>query len=368
MYICRQIFFFMKKHKLYLIVACLLAVLSILAIAYKSGWLSKSQKIYNLSTIFAIEDTTAITRIFIADMFQNKVLLSKTEAGWMVNNEKPASEFKIADLLVTLNSLRVAQPVAKAAHNSTIQMLATSANKVEVYAKKPLFKLFGHSFFTKERLIKTYFMGDATQNNLGSFALLKGLDEPYVVYMPGFRGYVSPQFSPKPIDWYSHCIFNTKLTRIQSASFIDLENPENSFFVNKAGARMFTLLDVHKNMIQDYDTTLLINMLSEFRERNYEQFLPKISQSLKDSIINFYLFKTISLTDVEGKTTTLKLYHQINTGSLYEAAKLVSEVYSEYDKDRCYATINENIDEIYTVQFYHFDRQFQPLSYYLKND
>jgi len=356
----------MKKQKLYLIFACLLAVLSIFAIVYKSGGFRKSGSIKNISTIFAIEDTAAVTRIFMADMFNNKVLLSKTEAAWMVNNDKPASTIRISELLTTLNSLRVAQPVAKAAHHSTIQMLATSGTKVEVYANKPLFTLFGYPFFAKERLIKTYFMGDATQNNLGSFALLEGLPEPYIIYMPGFRGYVTPQFSPNPIEWYSHLIFDTKLTRIQKATFTDIENPENSFSVEKSGTRTFSLFDVHNSMVQHYDTVLLINMLSEFRQRNYEQFLPKIPQSTKDSIIRFNLFKTISVTDIDNKTTSMQLYHLVNTGTLYESGDLVSDVYQEFSKDRCYATVNDNKDEIYTVQFYHFDRQLQPFSYFLK--
>jgi hypothetical protein len=356
----------MKKQKLYVIVACLLAVLSITVIVYKSGVFQKSRNAKNLSEIFAIEDTSVVTRIFMADMFRNQVLLSKTEAGWVVDNNKRASTIKIADLLTTSNSLRVAQPVAKSAHQSTIQMLSTGSTKVEVYAKQPLFRLLGSSFFTKERLIKTYYMGDATQNSLGSFAMLEGLSEPYIIYKPGFRGYVTPQFSPKPIDWYCQRIFETKLTRIQKAAFIDTENPENSFFVEKSGARTFTLFDVHNNVVLNYDTTLLVNMLSEFRQRNYEQFLPNISQSLKDSIIRFNLFKTISVTDVDNKTTTVELYHQMNTGSLYEDGKLIADEYQEYNADRCYATFNKNTDELYTIQCHHFDRQLQPLSYFLK--
>jgi hypothetical protein len=260
----------------------------------------------------------------------------------------------------------VALPVAKAAHNSTIQMLATSSTKVEVYAMQPLFTLFGFSFFTKEKLIKTYYMGDATQNSLGSFAQLEGMSEPYIIYRPGFRGYVTPQFSPKPIDWYSHLIFNTKLTRIQKASFVDLENPENSFSVEKSGTRTFTLFDARNNMVHDYDTILLINMLSEFRERNYEQFANKISPSLKDSIVQSNAFKKIFVTDIDGKTTSMILYRYIITGALYEDGDLIDEVYSEFNKDRCYATLNDNMEELYTVQFFHFDRQIQPLSYFIK--
>jgi hypothetical protein len=226
--------------------------------------------------------------------------------------------------------------------------------------------IFGRPFFTRERLIKTYFLGDATPNSMGSYALLEGMSEPYIIYKPGFRGYVTPLFSTNPVDWYSHRIFDTKLTRIQHASFIDIENPENTFFVKKSGPRTFTLLDINKNIVPDYDTLMLVNMLSEFRERNYERFLHKISPSLKDSILQFNLFKIISLTDVDDQTTTLNLYHLFDRGELHIDGTLIDEVYSEINKDRAYAIINNNVDEFFTVHYYHFDRQIQPLSYFLK--
>jgi len=356
----------MKKQKLYLIVASLLAILTITSVIYKKGSFKRKLDYNQLSTAFAVNDTKVVTRIFIADMFGNKVLLSNTEEGWFVDNNKPASEYKIKDLLSTLNLIQIAQLVAKSAQQSIIEMLAVKSTKVEVYAMQPLFTFFGHSFFVKERLIKTYFFGDATQTSLGSYALLQGMSEPYIIYRPGFRGYVTPIFSPNPIDWFSPLLFSTKLTRIQRAAFIDLENPENSFSVEKSGPRTFSLFDGYNNPIFDYDTTLLINMLSEFRERNYEMFLPKIPQSLKDSVIQFNLYKVIEVTDVENLTTTMKLYHKIEKGSLYQNEELIEEEYREFNKDRCYATLNDCYDEIYTVQFFHFDRQIQPLSYYLK--
>jgi len=356
----------MKRQKIYLVLACLLAVLSILTIVYKKGGFNKSLSAKKLSTVFAIKDTTTITRIFMADMYGNKVLLTKTAEGWVVDQQKPAFAFKVNDLLETLAAIRVAQPVPKSGHRTMIERMAISSTKVEIYETKPLFTIFKHPFFTKERLLKTYYLGDATPTNLGSYALLEGMSEPYVIYKPGFRGYVTPQFSTDPIDWYSPRIFSTKLTRILNASFIDTEKPENSFFVEKSGPRTFSLFDVHKNLISDYDTVLLINMLSEFRERNYEMFLPKISPSQRDSILQLGFYKIISVTDVGDKTTTLKLYHQVNVGSLYIDGDLVEEIYQEFDRDRCYATINDNNDEIYTIQFFHFERQIQPLSYFLK--
>ena len=355
----------MKRQKVYVIIACVLAFLSVFAIVYQKGGFQKigSNKIY---TAFALKDTTAITRIFMADMFENKVSLTKTAEGWMVNQQKPAASYKINELLATLTSIRVAQHIPKAGQHTIIERLAVNSIKVEIYETKPLFKLFKHPFFKKERLVKTYYLGDATPTNLGSYALVEGMSEPYVVYKPGFRGYITPQFSTNPVDWYSQRMFSTKLTRIQKASFIDVENPENSFFVEKSGPRSFTLLDAHKKTVPDYDTTLLINMLSEFRERNYEMYVTDLPQSYKDSVLQFNFFKSISLTDVDNQTTTMKLYRQINTGSLYVDGDMIEEIYHEFNKDRCYATLNDNTDEIYTIQFFHFDRQIQPLPYFLK--
>jgi len=356
----------MKKQKVYFIIACLLAILSILAIVYKKGGFQKSANAQKISTAFAIKDTATITRIFMADMYGNKVLLTKEGGGWVVDNYKPAAVHRVHDLLITLTAIRIKQPIANISQRHIIESLTVNSTKVQVYETKPLFNLFRRPFFKRERLIKTYFLGDATQNNLGSYALLEGMSEPYIIYRPGFRGYITPQFSPDPVDWYSQRIFETKLTRIQNASFIDIEQPENSFFVEKSGPRSFTLFDAYKNVVLDYDTTLIINMLSEFRERNYEMFLHKISQSLKDSIIQSNLFKIISVTDVDNQTITMKLYHQIDEGELYQDGTLIDEMYQEFNRDRCYATINENTDELFTVQFFHFDRQIQPLSYFLK--
>jgi hypothetical protein len=91
-----------------------------------------------------------------------------------------------------------------------------------------------------------------------------------------------------------------------------------------------------------------------------------MQKSLKDSILQYNLFKTISVTDIGNKTTSMQLYHLFDEGTLYEDDVLIEEIHREINKDRFYATINDNKDEIYTVQFFQFGRQIQPLSYFLK--
>ena len=212
-------------------------------------------------------------------------------------------------------------------------MLSTQAIKVEIYQIVPKFRIFGISFFTKERLTKTYYMGPATMDNMSNYALLEGMNEPYVVSIPGFRGFVTPQFSPFATDWYSHTLFQTKLTRIQSVQSIDIENPIESFLIKKEGARFFSMFDYQNNHISDYDTTKVIDMLSEFRERNYLSISTSLTNSEKDSVFKNNLFKIIILTDVDGKKTELKLYRLLQLVQEMQGDENVGDPMMAINKD-----------------------------------
>ena len=59
-------------------------------------------------------------------------------------------------------------------------------------------------------------MGNATKDSSGTFMLKEGSDQPYIVYIPGFRGYISTRFTADPEDWRDHVIFNNSMADIQS--------------------------------------------------------------------------------------------------------------------------------------------------------
>lgn len=48
--------------------------------------------------------------------------------------------------------------------------------------------------------------------------LKEGADKAYIVYIPGFRGFVSTRFTANPNDWRDHVVFNSNLADIQSVS------------------------------------------------------------------------------------------------------------------------------------------------------
>lgn len=357
----------MKKNRIYLIgIAALLLICAVL-ILFKTGVIRSKHS--PQSDIFAVKDTSTVTKVFIADMNGESVLLSRKEGVWYVQDSILAMPTKVDELLSTICNVTLQQTVAKTAQSNINKMMSVNAVKVEVYQTAPKFTLFGMKFFTKERKSKTYYMGPSTMDNVANFAILEGFDEPCIVHIPGFRGFLTPFYSFKETDWYNCDLFTTKITRIKSLEVKDYENPQESFRVEKAGARFFNLFDAQHQQIMDYDTVKLLDMLSEYRDKNCETFIIGLTTQERDSIFRFNRFKTITLVDVDGKETKLDMYRKLTPDAMYLDAILGNATNDEdapYNRDKFYAVLNGNKNNLVQCQYYHFDRQNQPLSYFLK--
>ena len=172
------------------------------------------------------------------------------------------------------------------------------------------------------------------------------------------------------MDWYNCDLFSTKITRIKKLDVQDFDNPENSFSVEKVGPRFFALYDAQHQLVADYDTVRLLDMLAEYRDKNYELFIDNMAAEKRDSIIRFYHFKTITLEDVDGQKTMLEMYRKMTPDNFYLDAIVGKEDESEnepYNRDKFYAALNGDYHNLVQCQYYHFDRQLQPLSYFLKH-
>lgn len=347
----------MKKNKLYIIIAAVLVAIAAIVILWKTEVFHSND--YLSFDAFAVKDTSSITKVFMADMHGNNVLLQRKDGEWVVCDSIRVMGSIMEEFLTTLNNLSVKQVVPKAGQNAINKVLSTSAVKVEIYQKAPKFKLFGIKFFVKERLTKTYYMGPATMDNLANFALLEGSEDPYIVYIPGFRGFATPIYSTNFADWINHDIFQTKITRIKQAEFIDYDNPSESFKVVKTGARFFDVYDYQGQKVAAYDTLKLIDMLSEFRDKNFEDRIMNFTTGRMDSVYHETHFKTIIITNTDGEKTTLEFCRQLNKVEYEDGS---SELIA--NEDNCYGFIDHKYDAIYLLQFFHFDRQLQPLSYF----
>ncbi len=349
----------MKKNRNIFISFLILAVIALVL------WLTQAQNTFRRSlSDFALNDSASVTKIFMSDKNNNSVKLTKISPGkWTVDDVFPAQKQNVELLLKTMIGIEVQQPVANAAHDNIIRELAVNAVKVEIYQWVYRIDLFGMiRWFPHEKLTKVYYVGGATQNNMGSFMLLENSSEPYIIFLPGFRGFVSPRYSPIEKYWRDYNIFRKSLPEIANVKVEITADPEYSYEVKNNGKNQFTLSSLSDHtLIPDYDTLKLLNFLSGFRNLNYEALLNDMDKARKDSILSSSPFIVITLTDTAGVSKTIKTYHKKGP----EGQTDPQGIPLPYDLDRLYASVNDGKD-FTLIQYFMFGKVLRPKSFFIK--
>jgi hypothetical protein len=339
----------MKKNRIYFIILLVLvAVAAYFILTNKSGTIKQELR------DFAIEDTAAVDKIFMADKTGSQVLLErKSPDQWTVNGSEPARQDGINLLLTTMKTMEVRSPVGKAARDYIIKEMSASGTKVEIYQHGALFK--------------TFYVGGPTQDQLGTFMYLKNSSVPFIMHIPGFDGYLSPRFSTREIDWKTKSIFAYNRGDIESLTIQNALHPDQSFTIKKADEGKYQLLKFPSGEIQSYkDSGTIYAYLASYQFINYEKPLSGMPPSQVDSVLKVGPVMIIEGNDVKGKKTTVKLYIKPadpNIGFHYdESGKMLPS-----DPDRMMARINQDTGLV-VVQYFSFDKLMKTLDELKKGD
>lgn len=312
---------------------------------------------------FSIEDTAAVSKIFIADKEDNAVTLIQSKEGrWEVNDKYVVRSDAMDLLLNTIHKIEVQRPVPRAAHNTVVKLLAAQSKKVEIYQHAYRINLSDNfRFFPYEKLSKTYYVGQATQTNTGTYMLLEGSEVPFITYIPGFRGFLTTRFMTDVAEWRDPAIFRKEMNEIQSVEMHFLEKPSQSYKIKQIDDGEFELYAFQNNRkIAGYDTLRMLDFMTSFSNISFESSLnDKMKQAKYDSIISSQPFHSITLQGINGEEQMVKTYHRpAPAGETdYEGNPV------KYDRDRLYALINDGQDFV-LIQFYVFDKILHPLSYF----
>ncbi len=353
----------MLKHKAnmkrkHLVISFLIIILIIVALflVFNRGSGTFKKK----TNEFAVQDTATITKVFLADKKNRTILLERIGVGeWLLNGTYKARNSGINLLFETFKHLVPKFPVPKSGHDNIVAQLAVSSIKVEIYQQVYRIDLFGLKLLPHEKLTKTYYVGGATQDNMGTFMLLEGADVPFVVHLLGFRGYVAPRYSIMEKEWRDHTVFKNKLSEIQEVIMEIPTEPENSFKVLK-GNRELKLVNFETNEeIPQFDTLRLLNFLTAFNDVRYEALLNDMASDRKDSITHTVPKNILTVVDTKGDSTTITTFFKPNDN---RAVDMEGKLYV-HDLDRLYALINDKRDFV-LIQYYVFDKVLRPLSYF----
>lgn len=149
--------------------------------------------------------TANVHKIFIAQRDGSKVSLTRNGDHWMVNDKYRANANIMKNMMTTLGRVSVKYIPTRASNEHIIKEMASIGIKVELYGKS-------------DNLIKTYYVGGSTNDELGTYMIMEGSDQPYVTHLPSLEGGLRWRFTPKEENWRDKTIVRAKPDEIKSVS------------------------------------------------------------------------------------------------------------------------------------------------------
>ena len=352
-----------KKNLLILLIAVVLIGIIALLVALKGS------KKATFEQDFHVADTETITKIFLADKQNNQVLLervadadSTADTTWTVDGIYPVNKGMMRLLLETLHDMRIRQQVNKNAVPQAIKRLSTNAIKCEVYQTRYFINWFGGRIrlFPHEKQTVTYFVGQETQDMMACYMYREGDKVPYIIHIPGFRGYLTPRFDTDPMSWRSHNIVHWDVTKLQRVNLDIPATPEESYTVLRDGNGF--IFQQNGQTVNNFDTARVAQMLSCFHNLNFDEFASRVPNSNMDTSFKAGPRAILSITNTEGTTRVLKTFLKYNNPA-DSLAMPEESLYEMFDLNRLYATIDDK--DTVLIQYFVFDNILQPASFFL---
>lgn len=282
---------------------------------------------------FKVEDIASITKIVLTREDKEQSTLTKTDAGWVVNNKHTTRQELIDQLLDAIKRIEALSPVPKRAHDNVMKEMLQKNIRVEIYTGK-------------DKPERVYFVGGPTLDNAGTYMIQeidgKPASRPYIIYIPGLQGYVTSRYATNQEVWRSRAVFNTDPAKIKSVTISYTDKPTESFTIAKNAADSLTFYTYDNKIPQPQPKQAFLKVFTSYLNAiTVETFAN--SSAKKDSILKQSPFASIKITNKDKSTQTANLYYQeANKRSKREFDEKGNEV--PIDVDRLWVGLNDNTD------------------------
>ncbi|MGD1846531.1 MAG: DUF4340 domain-containing protein [Salibacteraceae bacterium] len=299
---------------------------------------------------FSIQDTSSVTKVFLADKAGNTILLERQEEGfWSLNEKYEARTDYLVELLKTMKKLKVKSPVSKSAYNNILKNMAGNSTKVEV-------------FQGGNTPSKVYYVGSANQSHSGTYMLLEGAKVPFLMHIPGFKGYLGPKYSTSENEWRNKAIFRYGRGTIASVKVEHLKAPEKSFEIALREDNTIGLTAlISGQQINNVDTAAALAYLTAYKKVYFESFEETKDNQFIDSVALSDPEIVYTVTDREGNSKTVKTFLKPakNDATDMEGNPI------DHDLDRLYALVNDK--QFVVIQYHVFDNLAYSLNNFIKS-
>ena len=164
-------------------------------------------------------------------------------------------------------------------------------------------------------------------DHLGTYMLLKKSNQPYVIHIPSFNGFLTPRYGIQgsTIDisnWRSNTIFDLDISDIEHIRYTNYTELKSSYSLNTNPIEVFD----SKNRPVRFKKDKIKKLLSSFKKLNCESYKSntnKLSHSnlLEELVVNSDTLRIYKMSDFINKTkeenfTVERKYATLNNGEI----------------------------------------------------
>lgn len=290
----------MKSNLRILLILIIVTVFTFLLWKMQEG--STGDLSYEANADFAIADTSLVTKIFIAGTDGKSALLERSSETrfWTLNGQFLARKDATDLLLKTFARAEVKGAVSELQRSTVIRNFSGSGKKVEIY-------------LGEDKLEKTWYIGTATPSHTGTYMLLETPEqgksqEPFVVHLEGFVGFLSTRFFTDETEWRYTGVFDFPGRTLAEVKMTDHNSPLKSYSIRSSVSGEISLFNASGSEVVFLDTVKVQDQFLRFRKVHFETFNNHLSQTDADSVKLSLPCFTYEVSDYDGKTSHFDVF------------------------------------------------------------
>lgn len=336
----------MNKNLIYLLLFVVLLGIAGWLVSENSGTgtiTNKGKEAY----AFTIADTASIDKIIIKDKTPNEVILSRSKKGWLVNGDFRARKEAVRTLLETLARMEMRNFIQDKMQQTVIKRMAVYGKEVNIYKNGKLFKIL--------------YVGTETPDEMGTYMMLKGSDQPFAVHIPGFNGYLSSRFFSQAHLWRSRDVITIQPKHVREIEMVYPDSIGASFKLTRHSSDKLSVEKLVDGSLIENRNVINTNLfLSAFRNLKYEGAIIPSDKiyAKRDSLLACTAVFKLKITDVQGDVTELSGYHIKAPTESYDPDVALKE----FDPDRMYGFINN--EQMVLIQYYGLRHVLKGVGYF----
>jgi len=279
---------------------------------------------------FKVDNTDQIHKIFIADRKGNTTTLKRKNNTWLYEGKYEVRQNAMDNLMRAFGEMEMMFKPAETAVPTMIKDLATQGIKVELYDEA------GEN-------LKTFYVGGGTPDETGTYMIMEGSEQPYVVGMPTWQGNLRARFMLTGDDWRDKSIFKHTVDDIQSVAVEYPKQQNKSFRLVKTGGEyeVQPFYDFSPKIDKEIKTGTVEAFLNGFKKVGAEAF--ENQNPRRDSVARQVPFSRITLTTTDGEELKAAFYPILPEAQTVDV-KTGSALQTSSQVERFFVDINDGED------------------------